>query len=44
MLCGLEEEHTRIRKKKNGKKKETNLIAAESGLGGMKGYLKHLTT
>ena len=37
MFCGLgEEERTKIRKKK----KEINLIAAEIGLVGMKGYLK----
>ena len=47
MFCGLgEEERTKIRKKKKekkekkGKKKEINLIAAKSGLVGMKGYLK----
>ena len=51
MFCGLGElERTRFRKKKKekkgkkrkkkGKKKEINLIAAESGLVGMKGYLK----
>ena len=51
MFCGLgEEERTKIRKKKkekNGrkrkkreKKKEMHLIAAKSGLVGMKGYLK----
>ena len=51
MFCGLGElERTRFRKKKKekkGKKKEKkrkkirkNLIAAESGLVGMKGYLK----
>ena len=46
MCCGLgEEERTKIRKKKKeikGKKrkKEMNLIAAKSGLVGMKGYLK----
>ena len=40
MCCGLgEEERTKIRKKK-GKKKEINLIAAKSGLVGMKGYLE----
>ena len=40
MFCGLgEEEHTKFRKKKR-KKKEINLIAAKSGLVGMKGYLK----
>ena len=32
MFCGLGEEHARFRKK--------NLIAAKSGLVGMKGYLK----
>ena len=50
MFCGLgEEERTKIRKKKKGKKgnkrkkwkkKEMNLIAAKSGLVGMKGYFK----
>ena len=47
MCCGLgEEERTKIRKKKKEKKekkkekKEINLIAAESGLVGIKGYLK----
>ena len=44
MFCGLgEEEHTKIRKKqkeKKRKKKEINLIAAKSGLVGMKGYPK----
>ena len=50
MFCGLgEEERTTIRKKKRKKgkkkekkrgKKEINLIAAKSGLVGMKGYLK----
>ena len=51
MFCGLgEEERTKIRKKKKekkgkkkeekGKKKEINLIAAKSGLVGMKGYLE----
>ena len=48
MYCGLgEEERTKIRKKKKGKKrkkkektKEINLIAAKSGLIGMKGYLE----
>ena len=49
MLCGLEEEErTKIRKKKKKKKekkkkrkkKEINLIAAKTGLVGMKGYLK----
>ena len=43
MFCGLgEEERTKIRKKKKEKKgkKEMNLIAAKSGLVGMKGYLK----
>ena len=39
MFRGLEEERKKIRKKK-GKKKEKNLIAAKSGLVGMKGYLK----
>ena len=37
MFCGLkEEERTKIWKKK----KEKNLIAAKSGLVGMKGYLE----
>ena len=50
MFCGLgKEERTKIRKKKEkigkkrkkeGKQKEINLIAAQSGLVGMKGYLK----
>ena len=47
MFCGLgEEERTKIRKKKREKKgkkkekKEINLIAAKSGLVGMKGYLE----
>ena len=42
MFCGLGEERTKIRKKKRKKKekKEINLIAAKSGLVGMKGYLK----
>ena len=44
MCCGLgEEERTKFRKKKKEKKrknKETNLIAAKSGLVGMKGYLE----
>ena len=40
MVCGLgEEERTKIGRKKR-KKKEVNLIAAKSGLVGMKGYLK----
>ena len=39
MFCGLEEERIKIRKKKKGKK-EMNLIAAKSGLVGMKGYRK----
>ena len=40
MFCGLgEEERTKIRKKKN-ENKEINLIAAKSGLVGIKGYLK----
>ena len=38
MCCGLEEEHTKFWKKK--KEKEKNLIAAKSGLVGMKGYLE----
>ena len=43
MFCGSgEEERTKIRKKKR-KKKEINLIAAESGLIGMKGYLETYT-
>ena len=51
MYCGLgEEERAKIRKKKmeikgkkkekKRKKKEINLIAAKSGLVGMKGYLE----
>ena len=51
MFCGLgEEERTKFRKKKKeiigkkeekkGKKKEINLIAAKSGLVGMKGNLE----
>ena len=47
MCCGLgEEERTKIRKEKKEKKekkrkkKEINLIAAKSGLVGMKGYLE----
>ena len=41
MFCDLgEEERTEIRKKKKEKKKEINLIAAKSGLVGMKGYLE----
>ena len=47
MCCGLgEEERTKFRKKKKEKKgkkkqkKEINLIAAKSGLVGMKGYLE----
>ena len=39
MLCGLEEERTKIGKKKKGKKRK-NLIATKSGLVGIKGYLK----
>ena len=39
MFCGLEE-RTKIREKKKEKKKEINLIAAKSGLVGMKGYFK----
>ena len=40
MFCDLgEKERTKIRKKKK-EKKEINLIAAKSGLGEMKGYLK----
>ena len=39
MFCGLgEEERTKSRKKKE--KKGINLIAAKSGLVGMKGYLE----
>ena len=40
MFCGLGEERTKIRKKKKEikEKKEINLIAAKSGLVGMKGY------
>ena len=37
MFCGLGEERPKIRKKK--KEKKINLIAAKSGLVGMKGYL-----
>ena len=42
MFCGLgEEERTRFRKKKEKKReKKENLIAAKSGLVGMKEYLK----
>ena len=41
MFCGLgEEKRTKFRKKKKGKKKEINLIAAKSELVGMKGYLE----
>ena len=40
MFCGLEEERTKIRKKKKEKKKEMNLIAAKTCLVGMKEYLK----
>ena len=44
MFCGLgEEERTKFRKKKKekkGRKKEINLIAAKSGLVGMKGCLE----
>ena len=40
MCCGLgEEKRTKFRKKKR-KKEEINLIAAKSGLVGMKGYLE----
>ena len=40
MCSGLgEEERTKIKKKKK-EKKEINLIAAKSGLVGMKGYLE----
>ena len=42
MFCGLGEERTKIRKKKK-EKKEINLIAAKSGLVGIKGY-RHLKT
>ena len=38
MFCGLGEERTKVKEKK--RKKEMNLIAAKSGLVGMKGYLK----
>ena len=42
MLCGLGEERTKIRRKKTEKKgkKGKKLIAAKSGLVGIKGYLK----
>ena len=41
MFCGLgEEERTKMRKKKKRKTKEINLIAAKSGLVGMKGHLE----
>ena len=40
MFCDLEEERTWFRKKKKRKKKEKNLIAAKSGLVGIKGYFK----
>ena len=44
MCCGLgEEERTKIwtkKKEKKREKKEINLIAAKSGLVGMKGYLE----
>ena len=41
MCCGLgEEERTKFRKEKKGKKKEINLIAAKSGLVGTKGCLE----
>ena len=50
MFCGLgEEQRTRVRNKKRkkkgkkgkrGKRKEINLIAAKSGLVGIKGYFK----
>ena len=39
MSCGLGEERTKFRSKKN-EKKDKNLIAAKSGYVGMKGYLK----
>ena len=40
MFCGLgEEERPKLRKKKKAKK-EKNLIAAKSGLVGIKGYFK----
>ena len=41
MFCGLGEKRTKLRKKK--KKKVKNLIVAESGLVGMKGYPKTYT-
>ena len=41
MFCGLEEEErTKFRKKIKKKKKGKKLIAAKSGLVGMKGYLR----
>ena len=41
MFCGLgKEERTKIRKKKKEKTRKKILIAAKSGLVGMKGYLK----
>ena len=47
MFCGLEEERTKLGKKKEKKgkkreKKEKDLIAAKIGLVGIKGYLKTL--
>ena len=39
MFCGLEEERTKFRKKVK-KQKGKKLIAAKSGLVGMKGYLR----
>ena len=42
MFCGLGDERTKLKKKKGQKKKkkEMNLIAAKSGLVGMRGYRK----
>ena len=40
MFCGLGEEKRKKLGRKKRKKKEKNLIAAKSGLVGMKGYLK----
>ena len=41
MVCGSgKEERTRFRKKQAGKKNKKKLIAAKSGLIGMKEYLK----
>ena len=46
MFCGFGEERTRYskkkRKQKENKKKEKKLIAAKSGLVGMKGIVKHI--